>query len=89
MFGTQRLGAKRVDKKAFAALLPIIVTNLVEAIIKAASLSEAEALERLYGSKLYAVLENEATKVWTFSTPTLLEIYLTEVQTGAPEFPNY
>ena len=78
-----------MDKDKFAAILPIVVGGLVNKIIDEMDVSEEEALDKLYNSELYTSLENEATKVWTYSVPKLFELYSTEISTGTLVLPDY
>ena len=47
------------------------------------------AFQKLYDSKLYAAIEKEETKAWTFSVPKLYELYQIEQTTGELDFPEY
>ena len=87
--GIWRLGGCWVDKDKFAALMPVIVGGLVNKIIQETHVSEDEAFGRLYNSELYAALENEKTKVWTYSVPKLFDLYQDEIRTGVLVLPEY
>ena len=52
------------------------------------NMSEDEAITKLYSSKLYAMLEQEDTKVWHYSTLMLYELLTEEETTGNIEFPD-
>jgi len=78
-----------MDKNKFAAILPVIVGSLVNKIIEETGLSDDEAFTSLYDTDLYANLENEETKVWTFSVPMLFDLYQEEKNTGQVVFPEY
>ena len=78
-----------MEKNKFAAILPVIVGGLANKIIEETHLSDDEAFERLYNSELYEALENEATKVWTYSVPKLFDLYQNEANTGKLELPEY
>jgi len=78
-----------MEEKMFATIMPILVGGLVNKIIDETCISEDEAFQRLYNSKLYEVLENEKTKVWTYSISMLFDLYLAEVTTGSLELPEY
>ena len=78
-----------MDKDKFAALLPVIVGGLANKIIEETRVGEDEAFEKLYNSELYKVLENERTKVWTYSVPQLFDLYQNEINTGSLELPEY
>ncbi|MDD2433477.1 MAG: hypothetical protein PHX01_07315 [Clostridia bacterium] len=74
--------------KEFQAVLQIIVSRLTQLIAKEMNLVDEEALKRLYSSKLYEKLEQEATKVWHLSVPTLFSLFLEETNTGKITFPK-
>jgi len=78
-----------VEKSKFSAILPVVVGGLINKIIEETNVSEEEALEMLYNSELYAALETEETKVWTYSVPKLTELYQNEIKTGKLELPDY
>ena len=50
--------------------------------------SVAEAIKKLYASKLYATLENEETKVWQYSTQMLYALLEQEEKNGDIQFPD-
>ena len=78
-----------MDKNKFEAIMPIIIGGLVNKIIEEAHLSEDEAFEKLYNSELYIALENEKTKVWTYSIPRLFYLFQNEMETGILVLPDY
>ena len=78
-----------MEKNKFAAILPVITGNLTNKIIEETKLSENEAFNKLYGSELYTALENEKTKLWTYSIPKLYDLYNAEITTGKLELPEY
>ena len=78
-----------MEKDKFAALMPVIVGGLANKIIEETRVSEDEAFEKLYNSELYAALENEGTKVWTYSIPKLFDLYQSEIIAGSLELPEY
>ena len=78
-----------MDKNMFATVLPILVGGLVNMIVTETRIDEDEAFEQLYNSKLYEILENEDSKVWTFSVSMLFDLYQSEITTGYFELPEY
>ena len=72
----------------FAAIMPYISTDLVGMIAKKNKISENDAITQLYNSKLYAILEQEETKVWHYSTEMLYSLFEQEEETGKVEFPD-
>ena len=71
-----------MDTGAFEAVLQTISTGLVEKIITDKGLDENAAMECLYSSKLYALLEKEDTKLWHYSVPMLYDFFNEELITG-------
>ena len=78
-----------MEKSKFEVLMPVIVGGLVEKIIEETQLTEFEAFEQLYNSALYAALENEKTKVWTYSVPKLCLLLHEEIKNGKLDLPDY
>ena len=76
-----------IDRKTFNAVLMAMSMALVNKIVAETSQGEDEAINRLYSSALYAILEREETKVWHYSVPMLYEIYQLENATGKLVFP--
>jgi hypothetical protein len=78
-----------MDKAKFEALLPLIVTALLQKIIERKKMSQSEAFSRLYGSRLYFALDDEKTKVWHYSVEKLFQLFDEEMSTGRMELPEY
>ena len=66
----------------FEAILPLKVEGIVEQLIKEHKMSLEGALEYLYSSQLYALLEREETKMWHYSPQMLLHLLENEKTTG-------
>jgi len=77
------------DTKIFEVVLQTISTGLVDKIMSETGLDEDGAMESLYSSALYSVLEKEETKVWHYSVPMLYDLYHEEIITGKLEIPDY
>jgi len=77
-----------MEQDKFAAILPVVVGGLVNTIIKEMNVSEEEAFDKLYNSELYSVLENEKTKVWTYSVPKLFDLLQDEINNGKLVLPD-
>lgn len=69
-------------------MLELIVPRLTQMIVTGQSISEKEALTRLYRSELYRQLEREETKLWYLSVPTLYAMWQEEQQTGKITYPE-
>lgn len=74
--------------KEFQALLQVIVSGLTQMIVEKMNVPDQEALNLLYSSKLYEKLEQEETKVWHLSIPTLYSLFTEEQETGKITFPE-
>ena len=77
-----------MGEEQFAAIMPYICSDLASMISNEQKISEEEAVNRLYSSKLYALLEDEKTKVWQYSTRMLYSLYEQERKSGNIEFPD-
>ena len=77
-----------MDQEKFEALLILIVPRVVHLIAEKYNLNEKEAARVFYESELYAILEQEDTKVWHFSPLTLFNMYVEERETGQISFPE-
>ena len=74
--------------KEIKAMLEFIVPRLVKTIIENMGVTEKEALVMLYSSRLYEQLDNEKTKLWHLSVPTLFEMFREEKETGKITYPE-
>lgn len=77
-----------MDKSRFVALLPCISADLTDMIAKRNGLSDQDALQALYASKLYEMLEQEDTQVWYYSTEKLYELFHEEQVSGTITLPD-
>ena len=78
-----------MDKAKFEALLPLIITALIQKIIEQKKMPQDEVFSRLYSSRLYSVLDDEETKVWYYSVEKLFQLFENELTTGNMELPEY
>ena len=77
-----------MEQKKFEAMLVLIVPQIVGLIVEKHGLDEILASKKFYESKVYSLLEEEATKLWQFSPLTLFNMYDEEVKTGNITFPE-
>lgn len=77
-----------MSREQFAAILPYISADLISIIVSKKSISEDNAILKLYTSKLYAALEQEDTKLWHYSTEMLYSLLEQEERTGAICYPD-
>lgn len=77
-----------MNPSQFAAIMPYISADHVGMIAEKENISENAAITKLYNSELYAILEQEDTKVWHYSTHMLYSLLKQEETTGKIEFPD-
>ncbi len=71
-----------------SALLAVLNPSVVQLIMDNRKLSNIEATTLFYNSALYAMLENEASKLWHLSPLTLYELLEEELVTGNINYPE-
>lgn len=76
------------EVKEFQVVLQVIISRLAQMIAKDMNIYDKDALSCLYSSKLYEKLEQEETKVWHLSVPTLFDLFVEEQETGNITFPK-
>jgi len=72
----------------FEAILPLKVEGIIEQLIEKRKMLLQDALEYLYSSQLYALLEQEETKMWYYSSQMLLYLLENEKKTGKLKLPQ-
>ena len=77
-----------MEREQFDAIMPYIAADLAGRIAEKQNIKEEDAISALYGSKLYAVLEKEETKLWQYSTDMLYSLFEEEQRTGKIPFPD-
>ncbi len=77
-----------MGQEQFVAVIPYISADLIAKISQKENISENEALNQLYSSRLYEILEREETKVWQYSTEMLYALFTEEKNTGNIMFPD-
>jgi len=77
-----------MDNNKLIAMLIFIVPTVVQLIIVNYKVTDIEATELLYNSELYALLEDESTKLWHLSPLTLFSMFDEEQKTGKITFPE-
>ena len=75
-------------QEQFVLMMSNISASLIAKIAQKQNISDKEALEKLYSSNLYSLLEQEDTKVWQYSTDMLYNLFEQEQQTGELKFPD-
>lgn len=72
----------------FSAVMGILVEQIVHLIAENYSYDEITASNEFYHSNIYALLEQEETKLWHFSPLTLFHLFDEEKKTGSFELPE-
>ena len=72
----------------FSAVMGIIVEQVVHLIADGYAYDEVTASSEFYKSTVYALLEQEETKLWHFSPLTLFNMFDEEKRTGDFELPE-
>lgn len=75
-------------QEQFVLMMSNISASLIAKIAQKQNISDKEALEKLYSSNLYSLLEQEDTKLWQYSTDMLYNLFEQEQQTGRLSFPD-
>ena len=70
------------DEK-FGAVMGILVPQVLRLITENYAYDEMTAANEFYSSDLYALLEQEDTKLWHFSPLTLFNMFDEEKKTGS------
>ena len=77
-----------MGKEKFGAVMSILVPQVIRLITENYSYDEMTAANEFYRSDLYALLEQEDTKLWHFSPLTLFNMLDEEKKTGSFEIPE-
>jgi len=77
-----------MEQKKFEAMLVLIVPKVIGLIVQNCSLDEVAATRLFYESRVYALLEQEDTKLWHLSPLTLFNMYDEERKMGNITFPE-
>jgi len=71
-----------------SALLAILNPSIISLIMENKKLTNIEATTLFYNSSLYAMLENEKSKLWHLSALVLYELFDEELTTGYINYPE-
>lgn len=72
----------------FSAVMGVLVAQIVHLITENYAYDEMTASNEFYNSEVYALLEQEETKLWHFSPLTLFNLFDEEKKTGSFELPE-
>jgi hypothetical protein len=77
-----------MNSEKLSALLTILKPAIIQLIMDKRGISNVEATTLFYNSSLYAMMENEASKLWHLSSLTLYELFEEELATGNINYPE-
>ena len=77
-----------MEAEKFSAIMGILVEQVVHLISENYAYDEMTASKDFYNSKIYALLEQEDTKLWHFSPLTLFNLFNEEKKTGSFKLPE-
>lgn len=77
-----------MGEEKFGAVMGILVPQVIRLITENYPYDEMTAANEFYESDLYALLEQEDTKIWHFSPLTLFNMFDEEKKTGSFEIPE-
>jgi len=77
-----------MTREKFSALLAVLNPPVVQLIMDNRKLTAIDAATLFYNSALYAMLENEESKLWHLSPLTLYELLEEEILTGSINYPE-
>ena len=79
---------KSMDDKKFEAIMTILVPQVIVLIAENTGMDEIAASRSFYESQVYALLEQEETKLWHLSPVSLFTMFDSEQKTGHFEIPE-
>lgn len=77
-----------MGEEKFSAVMGVLVEQIVCLIIENYPYDEITASSEFYNSNIYALLEQEETKLWHFSPLTLFNLFDEEKKTGSFALPE-
>ena len=77
-----------MDTKNISSVIAIITPGIIRLLMENRKVHLQEAAGILFNSQLYKTLEDEETKLWRLSYPTLFDMLEEEISTGKITFPE-
>ena len=77
-----------MNEKKFTVVMGVLVEQVIHLITESYQYDELTASNIFYNSQVYALLEQEDTKLWHFSPLTLFHMFDEEQKTGNFEIPE-
>ena len=77
-----------MNENQFNSLLTLIVPQIIDKITENSNISDIDAIDRFYNSRLYSELLDEKSKLWHYSPLLLYTMYQDELLTGSYVYPE-
>jgi hypothetical protein len=77
-----------MNEAKLSALLTVLNPAVIQIIMDTKGLTNIEAAKLFYNSDVYAMLENESSKLWHLSALTLYELLEEELTSGTIHYPE-
>ncbi len=77
-----------MSTEKFSVVMGVLVPQVIMLITENYPYDEMMAANEFYNSEVYAILENEETKLWHLSPLTLFHMFDEEKKTGHFTFPE-
>ena len=77
-----------MNENQFNSLLTLIVPQIIDKITENSHISDIDAIDRVYNSRLYSELSDEKSKLWHYSPLLLYTMYQDELLTGSYDYPE-
>lgn len=77
-----------MNENQFNSLLALIVPQIVAKIVENSNISDIDAINKFYSSRLYSELADEESKLWHYSPLLLYTMYQDELLTGTYYYPE-
>lgn len=77
-----------METEKFGAIMGVLVEQVVHLVTESYGYDELTASNEFYHSQVYALLEQEETKLWHFSPLTLFNLFDEEKRTGGFTLPE-
>lgn len=78
-----------MNKEQYAAFLGCaLMPMVIQILLEKTGEDTLSLLKNFYNSEVYALLEDENTKMWHYSPLTIYEMFKSEIETGKIAFPE-
>ena len=77
-----------MNSEKLSALLTVLNPPIIQMIMEKRGITNVDATKLFYNSDVYAMIENEASKLWHLSPLTLYELFEEELSVGIINYPE-